>query len=331
MNISFTTTYHNGQNCLPHRCYGGYIDGATLAHLLSSRSTKSYAYSALVRNEDKAALLESFGVHPVLGTLHDDAVLSAEAEKADVMIHTANSADHMASCKAILEGMKKRSDNPILIHISGTGVLSDDARGQYATDNIYSDLDPAHINAVPDTALHRDVELLILSASPKTRTYIISPPTMRLCDWYFRVEVELHRAPWAHPSQHCTRAGRHCRKRQGLNVWRNVHISEITCILLTIATVVEAAIEGQPPAARGTTLRLPHVEYTAYEVSTQVARALHAKGMGKPEPAPFTDEDVKNYSEWLYYLGSNSCCRADRTRKLCWKTTHTNEDFRKSI
>lgn len=70
-----------------------------------------------MRNKDKAALLESFGVRPVIGTLDDAAILSAEAEKADVVIHTADSSDHVASCKAILEGMKKRNDNPILIHI----------------------------------------------------------------------------------------------------------------------------------------------------------------------------------------------------------------------
>ena len=69
-----------------------------------------------MRNKEKASLLESLGVRPVLGTLDDGGILSAEAEKADIVIHTADSADHTASCKAILEGMKKRSDNPILIH-----------------------------------------------------------------------------------------------------------------------------------------------------------------------------------------------------------------------
>jgi hypothetical protein len=70
-----------------------------------------------VRNRDKASLLESVGVRPVIGSLDDAALLSAEAEKADYVIHTADSADHMPSCRAILDGMKKRKDNPILIHI----------------------------------------------------------------------------------------------------------------------------------------------------------------------------------------------------------------------
>ena len=100
-----------------YRSATGYIGGATLAYLLSSPSTNAFAYSALVRSKDKASLLASLGIQPVVGTLDDAAILSAEAEKADVVIHTANSADHMPSCEAILEGMKKRSDNPILIII----------------------------------------------------------------------------------------------------------------------------------------------------------------------------------------------------------------------
>ena len=85
--------------------------------MLSLPTTASFAYAALVRNKEKGSLLASVGVRPVIGTLDDAAILSAEAEKADVVIHTADSSDHVASCKAILEGMKKRSDHPILIHI----------------------------------------------------------------------------------------------------------------------------------------------------------------------------------------------------------------------
>ena len=56
-------------------------------------------------------------MRPVIGTLEDAAILSSEAEKADVVIHTADSSDNVAACEAILEGMKRRRDNPILIHI----------------------------------------------------------------------------------------------------------------------------------------------------------------------------------------------------------------------
>ncbi|KAF8510863.1 hypothetical protein JB92DRAFT_3118626 [Gautieria morchelliformis] len=66
----------------------GYVGGATLAHLLASPSTASFTYSALVRSREKASMLESLGVRPVIGSLDDAALLSAEAEKADYVIHT---------------------------------------------------------------------------------------------------------------------------------------------------------------------------------------------------------------------------------------------------
>ena len=43
---------------------------------------------------------------------------------------------------------------------------------------VYSDLDADEINRLPDTAVHRNVDLMVLSASPKVKTHIILPPTV---------------------------------------------------------------------------------------------------------------------------------------------------------
>jgi hypothetical protein len=104
-----------------------------------------------------------------------------------------------------------------------------------ATDNIYSDLDPAHINALPDTAFHRDVELLVLSASPKVRTHIITPPTI-----YGIADHALVRKGISNPSSIQLPAlirvsigrGQAGVVGKGLNKWGNVHISESTSIFL---------------------------------------------------------------------------------------------------
>lgn len=42
------------------------------------------------------------------------------------------------------------------------------------------------------------------------------------------------------------------------------------------------------------------------DVSREVARVLHANGIGKPEPTPFTEEDVKKYSEMVRLISSAS-------------------------
>jgi hypothetical protein len=47
-------------------------------------------------------------------------------------------------------------------------------------------------------------------------------------------------------------------------------------------------------------------EYAAIDVSREIARALHANGIGKPEPTTFTEEDFKQYSEMV----SQNICRS---------------------
>lgn len=101
-----------------------------------------------------------------------------------------------------------------------------------ATDVIYSDLDPDHINTLPDTAFHRNVELLVLSASPKVKTHIVSPPTI-----YGIADHALVRKGISNPVSiqipALIRASIDRRQAgmigKGLNVWPNVHITESAC------------------------------------------------------------------------------------------------------
>ncbi|KAF8509426.1 hypothetical protein BU17DRAFT_77845 [Hysterangium stoloniferum] len=300
----------------------GYIGGATLAHLLTASSSKSHKYSALVRNKNKAAKLEALGVRAVLGSLDDADILIEEASKADVVIHTAESAEHVPSVKAILEGLIKRDDNPIYIHISGTGVLASDARGEYATDIIYSDLDSAQVNSIPDTAFHRDVELLVLNASSsgKIRTHIVTPSTIYGISDHILVQESISNSISMQIPEFIRASiarGQGGVLGKGENLWSNIHISEIASL---IATVFEASLEGKTAT-----------EYKQYDVAVEVAKALHVKGIGKPEPVQFSDEEIKKYYGGSYHLGSNSRCRGGRPRALGWKPTHTNTDFLKSI
>lgn len=132
---------------------------------------------------------------------------------------------------------------------------------------IYSDLDTESINALPNTALHRNVELLVLSASPKVKTHIVSPPTI-----YGTADHALVRKGISNPSSQQLPAligigierGQAGMVGKGLNVWPNVHISESThlssmygdithitfLVAAAIATVLEAAIAGKTTTGR---------------------------------------------------------------------------------
>lgn len=45
-----------------------------------------------------------------------------------------------------------------------TGVLNDNAKGMYATETIYDDFNADQIEALPDTQLHRDVDVAVVEA-----------------------------------------------------------------------------------------------------------------------------------------------------------------------
>ncbi|KAG1886561.1 hypothetical protein F4604DRAFT_2043829 [Suillus subluteus] len=53
---------------------------------------------------------------------------------------------------------------PILIHTSGTGILIDDAAGNYAMDDIDPDVDIPMSESLPKTQTHRKVDLEVAAA-----------------------------------------------------------------------------------------------------------------------------------------------------------------------
>ncbi|KAG6808428.1 hypothetical protein H0H87_012940, partial [Tephrocybe sp. NHM501043] len=92
--------------------------------------------------------------------------------------------DYLPAIQAILRGLKTRYKNtgngPSLIHLSGTGVLADNALGQYSSDTIYDDANPEQIKTLPITQIHRwvDVELDAADAEGYVKTYIVLPSTV---------------------------------------------------------------------------------------------------------------------------------------------------------
>ncbi|KAH9940362.1 NAD-P-binding protein [Epithele typhae] len=181
----------------------GYIGGSVLSHLLSSPAASRYKITAAVRSEEKAEKIRSFGVDAVLASLDDTERLEALASQADVVVECAD-ADHSASTKAILSGLKKRHQEtgqvPALIHTvscatcisdpsdtdvrsqalvcgppgmlssqtvhysHGPGVLTDNAAGMFATDTIWYDNDPDQLDTIAPSQPHREVDLAVIAA-----------------------------------------------------------------------------------------------------------------------------------------------------------------------
>jgi nucleoside-diphosphate-sugar epimerase len=111
----------NGSVCILFLGATGYIGGSVLGRLLQHPARTLWEIVSYLRNEEKAKILkEWFRVKSIIGSLDESQKIEDAAASADIVIHTAESADHIASAQAILKGLKRKhvesSKVPIYIH-----------------------------------------------------------------------------------------------------------------------------------------------------------------------------------------------------------------------
>ncbi|KAF8823672.1 hypothetical protein HHX47_DHR9000258 [Lentinula edodes] len=115
----------------------GYVGGQVLLSL--AHDFPSFPIRALARNITPPKLTQLQALHSKLevveGSLSDHNVIEAEAKNADIVINVAAAGD-TDSVNAIIRGLQQRSRSytptvpPIYIHMSGTGIMGDNARGE---------------------------------------------------------------------------------------------------------------------------------------------------------------------------------------------------------
>ncbi|KAG1882321.1 hypothetical protein F4604DRAFT_1743478 [Suillus subluteus] len=310
----------------------GYVGGSVLSALLSHPRATSFQITVLTRSPEKVELFNSVGVVAVVGSNQDLEKLTEHARDSDVVIACAD-ADDLQAAKAILLGLKKRYDEtgrvPILIHTSGTGVLMDDAAGNYATDKIYSDLDIPMIESLPKTQPHREVDIEIVAAGERgyVRTYIILPSTIYGIANTSLVKLGIQN-PYSIQIPSLIKASIDRKQGgvvgKGLNLWPNIHIDD-TATLYT--TVFDAAVKGPGEAGHGR----EGFYFGENGEASFIAELLYEMKVGKsPEPTVFTEEELQKYFGGPY-LGSNSRVRAERARLIGWNPVHTVDSLWASL
>ncbi|ORY57225.1 uncharacterized protein BCR38DRAFT_354931 [Pseudomassariella vexata] len=168
----------------------GYIGGEAFYSLYEAHS--DYEYTLLVRNEERGKpVAEKYPkVRLVYGTLDSADVIEKEAAAADIVVHTANSADNIPSARAIAKGISAghTDEKPgYWIHVCGTGILQwydqeFNRTGQPPLpEQKYHDIDDIdRVLTLPHQAEHRDVDEVVLQANQTggVRTLIVGPPTI---------------------------------------------------------------------------------------------------------------------------------------------------------
>lgn len=73
-------------------------------------------------------------------------------------------------------------------------------------------------------------------------------------------------------------------------------------------------------------------EHRLYDVGKRIAQVLYDFKKGRSaDPTTFTREELRKYFPQGTSLGTNSRCRADRSRSIGWKPVKTTEDMLASI
>ncbi|KAI0351703.1 NAD-P-binding protein [Trametes cingulata] len=322
----------------------GYIGGSILQRLLNHPKREQFEITALVRNAQKAKQLESsFGVKTVLGSLQDLDKLSSLAENAHIVIQVAD-CDNTEAIKAILSGLKKRhektGDVPLLIHTSGTGEITDDSRGEYVSETIYSDLDIPLIESLPPTAIHRPVDLLIIAADEEgyVRSHIVAPAVV-----FGIASGPLFDAGISNPHTVITPLLVHSALERGsvgvlgkgVSRWGDVHIDDTADLYILLLDALLSKPEKVSHGRNGWFFAA-NGEHSIRELHEAVAQMLFSLGRVKTtELIPYTKEELDKYFWGDYFAGllfSNSRCKAERGRlELGWAPKHTSDEFFKII
>ncbi len=277
----------------------GYI-GGSLAHRLLAEGSELHA---LVRDEAKAAALAQRGITPVLGTLDDAPLLSAQAQGADAVINAASS-DHGVAVDALLAGLA--GSGKALLHTSGSSVIGDDAEGNSESPQVFDEDTPFVVppgklaraaidQRIRDAAQHGVRSVVLCNSMIYGRGAGMQPNSVQVP----RLVDEARRRGVVHV------VGR------GLNRWSNVHIDDVVALYLL-------ALHDAPA---GAFYFVENGEASYLEIGQAIARRLK---LGPVQPWSLAQAgEIFGEGGARYTFGSNSRVRARRARaELRWAPTH---------
>ncbi|HEX7932466.1 MAG TPA: NAD-dependent epimerase/dehydratase family protein [Paraburkholderia sp.] len=279
----------------------GFIGGSIAAHLVRA----GHQVRGLIRKPEQSGELKRLGIEPVIGTLDDHALLSAEARAADAVINAASS-DHEGAVSALIEALAG-SGKPLL-HTSGSSIVGDASGGEAAEARIY------HEDALPaptaDKAARVAIDRRVLEAAQRNIRSAV------LCNTL----IYGHGAVAGSASVQLPRLVRQAQKSgvvrhvgSGGNTWSNVHIDDV-------AELYRLALEKSPA---GAFYFVESGEASFRDMSAAIARAMK---LGAPQDWPLEEAQKEwGYEMASYGLGSNSRVRGERARKLLgWQPERTS-------
>jgi nucleoside-diphosphate-sugar epimerase len=298
----------------------GYI-GAELLNLLSIQ--ECYNIVTMVRRPEAAAEFKSLGVEVILATLDQQDVIVNQVSKADIVIHTAT-ADHLPSVQSVIQGIEVRAQagkSTIYIHTSGASLLGDDSAGEYMGGSIFYDNKPADIDALPDSAPHRMVDLAIVEARARlgniAKIAIMIPPLIYGVSSQGRLSIQLPTMV-----RFSIKHGYTGQIGQGKSTWSQVHVKDLARAYVILLHWLESKESTEVHDNPYFFCENGH-ELSWGDCAAEIGRLLHSDDRcSSPEPKSIPRNlygDIFGPDLTDAVLGSNSRSRAQRLRKLGWE------------
>ncbi|KAF2673096.1 NAD(P)-binding protein [Microthyrium microscopicum] len=156
----------------------GFIGGSVLNKLVVTHP--ELQITALLRSPSSEFADKYPDVIVIKGTFDDSDTIESAARESDIVLHCGDT-DHVTSVEAILAGLQSRKEKSYLIHLTGTGCISDVAEEEWlgkTNPHIWNDVDGIdEIYNLPEKAMHRTVDKWIQDASNETlKTVCVCPP-----------------------------------------------------------------------------------------------------------------------------------------------------------
>jgi nucleoside-diphosphate-sugar epimerase len=271
----------------------GFIGGSVAQELAGS----GFQVRGLARSPERAAILRTLGIEPVMGLLSDHDLLTQEANAADAVINAAD-ADDLPAVRTFIQALT--GTGKTLIHTSGSSIVADESNGE-PNDAVYTDI-PENPVAGKESRVAID-RTVLESAAASIRSIVICPtmiygeglgPTTQSQ----QVPMLLKHAKEARISHHVGR---------GLNRWSHVHVEDLA----------DLYVRGLEKARAGSFYYAENGESTLLEIARDIARHLRIAGPEGLSLAAATE--IWGRQSAVYGLGSNSRVRSDRARdELGW-------------
>ncbi|KAG9019811.1 hypothetical protein FRB90_005959 [Tulasnella sp. 427] len=330
----------------------GYIGGSVLVGI--QQRYPEFNYTALVRSSKNNSAIEAIGVKVIQGSHSDLELIEKVAAQHDIVVNCAD-ADDLPLTIAILKGMMERSkrgsssQKPLLIHTSGTSLLSEDnPTGSFIpgfAEKIYDDNKPEDIRGLGPKQPHRTIDLhaevlrRIFAAGEAglVDTYIVTPSTIygkgqgpcrnrltkslvivsQQVNGLIRQGVKRKQVVQIGPGTNGATAALQSHPLEANSlclVWNNVHIEDLMDLY---GLVLELGLSGDGPSDAYERFFFGSVgEHVWGEVAKELGKIMHQKGLvDTAEVKSISLQEEKS----LLATATNSRSVANRGFALGWR------------